>query len=706
MNSSCRWLAGLSIAALPLFVNLACGGGGGGSVLDPVPVQDFHLTASGLGAVPAGGGGTLVLAATRIGGHTTAIALSLVANAQGITATPSSIPAGQGNGTLPLTVPSNVAPGTYSLTIQGTDGVLTRQASFSLTVTSAQNAPTISSFAPGSGPVGTLVTLSGSRFLAVTGLRFGSTAAEFSVNAQGTELTTHVPSGAATGRIILVYPEGTAQTATDFVVTQPSVSVLVDPRTATVAAGAQATFAAQVTGSSNTSVTWSVVEPGGGAINPQGRYTAPQTAGTYHVRATSQADPSRNDEATVTVTGGGASGATVSWSVCPDGEYVWAAWQDGQGPWQRLLGTNHAYSFTVTNPEKLFSLAVAFQAPDGEVLVRIYHAASDEAFLHGFLTDCVGSGTPAGVSVQGTVTGYSEATEMASVSFGGGAAVNAGAYRVEPVAIPGTYDFAAWKSTRLVPFGTSISTRAILRRGIQLATGAPDPTNLAGADLGGAESFALSAHTATLTGLDPQEQVFGAATFSTQNGSSINLTGMALPAPGQTTIAFAGVPVSKQVSGEMHLLTAAAMKQTGANSAEYRGAWTWFAAPADRTLALPPAMAPAVTVAAATAPQVRLRTDWPAALPYNMHFLNYRQSDCKVGWEVTLSPRWYQLMPKGTYTLPDLSGVAGWNGAWALQTGLEVTWSVNGQQWDSLQNWPPAEGALVRTAQSLGAVTP
>jgi hypothetical protein len=61
-------------------------------------------------------------------------------------------------------------------------------------------------------------------------------------------------------------------------------------------------FTATVTGSNNKAVTWRVQEEeAGGAITPTGLYTPPlQKVGEYHVVATSQADPSKSDSATVT----------------------------------------------------------------------------------------------------------------------------------------------------------------------------------------------------------------------------------------------------------------------------------------------------------------------------------------------------------------------------------------------------------------------
>ena len=80
-----------------------------------------------------------------------------------------------------------------------------------------------------------------------------------------------------------------------------SIEVTVSPETANLATLGTQQFTATVTGTSNTAVTWSVVEPGGGSITQSGLYTAPGTAGTYHVKATSKADVVKSDTATVTV---------------------------------------------------------------------------------------------------------------------------------------------------------------------------------------------------------------------------------------------------------------------------------------------------------------------------------------------------------------------------------------------------------------------
>jgi hypothetical protein len=71
------------------------------------------------------------------------------------------------------------------------------------------------------------------------------------------------------------------------------------------------TFEATVSGTTNPGVTWSIDESSGGSISPEGSYVAPAAEGTFHVRATSQADPSQSTAATVTVSASAPVGVVI-----------------------------------------------------------------------------------------------------------------------------------------------------------------------------------------------------------------------------------------------------------------------------------------------------------------------------------------------------------------------------------------------------------
>lgn len=82
----------------------------------------------------------------------------------------------------------------------------------------------------------------------------------------------------------------------------PIVGVTVAPTSASLLAGDTKGFTATVTNAANTAVTWSVQEGApGGSISASGLYASPTAVGTFHVIATSQADPTKSASATVVV---------------------------------------------------------------------------------------------------------------------------------------------------------------------------------------------------------------------------------------------------------------------------------------------------------------------------------------------------------------------------------------------------------------------
>jgi Bacterial Ig-like domain (group 2) len=78
-------------------------------------------------------------------------------------------------------------------------------------------------------------------------------------------------------------------------------SVSLTPANATLALRGTQQFNAEVTGTLRTAVTWSVEPSGAGSVDANGLYAAPNTAGTFTVRATLQLDPTRSATATITV---------------------------------------------------------------------------------------------------------------------------------------------------------------------------------------------------------------------------------------------------------------------------------------------------------------------------------------------------------------------------------------------------------------------
>jgi hypothetical protein len=89
-------------------------------------------------------------------------------------------------------------------------------------VPSTTNAPTISSFAPASGPAGTSVVIMGTGFTGALSVKFnGVNASSFTVNSS-TQITTIVPASASSGLIAVTTPSGTGTSSVGFTVTATS----------------------------------------------------------------------------------------------------------------------------------------------------------------------------------------------------------------------------------------------------------------------------------------------------------------------------------------------------------------------------------------------------------------------------------------------------------------------------------------------------
>jgi hypothetical protein len=78
--------------------------------------------------------------------------------------------------------------------------------------------PTLTAFSPASGPVGTVVTLTGIGFTGTTAVSFNGVAAPNYTVVSATSLTVTVPLGATTGRIAVTAPTGTVSSSANFVV--------------------------------------------------------------------------------------------------------------------------------------------------------------------------------------------------------------------------------------------------------------------------------------------------------------------------------------------------------------------------------------------------------------------------------------------------------------------------------------------------------
>jgi hypothetical protein len=115
--------------------------------------------------------------------------------------------------TLVFTVPQGATSGTVTVTTPGG----TATSGSSVTVLPL---PTITGFTPGSGSIGTSVTVTGANLQGVVGVEIGSiVTVPISVAQDGSQITFTIPIGAQSGPIRVLASNGTATSTTGFVVT-------------------------------------------------------------------------------------------------------------------------------------------------------------------------------------------------------------------------------------------------------------------------------------------------------------------------------------------------------------------------------------------------------------------------------------------------------------------------------------------------------
>lgn len=104
-------------------------------------------------------------------------------------------------------------------------------------------APTITSFTPATGPIGTVVTITGTNFQtpAVSAVTFNGTTATFTV-VSDTSITATVPTGATDGPIAVTNADGTATSVTNFDVTPSPVPTITSFTPTTGAVGTVVTI--------------------------------------------------------------------------------------------------------------------------------------------------------------------------------------------------------------------------------------------------------------------------------------------------------------------------------------------------------------------------------------------------------------------------------------------------------------------------------
>lgn len=378
---------------------------------------------------------------------------------------------------------------------------------------------------------------------------------------------------------------------------------------------------------------------------------------------------------------------------CSSDVPVWIAYRNQGADWVRLTpNADGAVSFTATN-----DVALAFVRQDGaDYDTEIIFAANTELERISGVSCREESG---GKRLNGTVTGVvgSQASQIA-MSY-------------STVYLPATQTSFSLTNlperpldliaSRVNIVGTNQSAdRIIIRRNESLAHNATMP------ELDFTSPFAA---VPTAFGIDVAGIAFGDFAFLATTFVS------ALETP--HTLAYAepvgdgahtsvGVPLQDLLAGDYHDAFVVSIDEAGA----VRGVERFFLAPTNQILTLGGVMGSPTVTEAATTPYLRLRAQMTRALDYaramRAVYVQDQQAFSITRVSVTITSG-YEAADSWDATIPDLSGVSGWQNSWGLVAGGgAVDWdvSVYGGRPELLFGAPPGDGEVMRFASRQSSV--
>ncbi|MGQ9732983.1 MAG: hypothetical protein ACUVX8_17130, partial [Candidatus Zipacnadales bacterium] len=238
---------------------------------------------------------------------------------------------------------------------------------------------------------------------------------------------------------------------------------------------------------------------------------------------------------------------------------------------------------------------------------------------------------------------------------------------------PGTHDLAA---SLFTASSGERAERILLRRGVDI-----DTDTTLDIDFDSAEAFEPEVRTITSQGISGGEYGNIHVLFHTKGGTSLTIAQQWEMVP--ESFQFSAVPTTKQVDGDIHEVTLTAYSQPQQGQ---RTVIRFFKAPTDLTLVLPAPFGNVTVNLTPTTPYLRPTAIWEpyqGAMYYSIQYSSEivagarrtRQGPLSTVWTVYLSSGW--LGGGSTYTLPDLSGVTGWNDEWPLNSADSLWWMVS-----------------------------
>lgn len=398
----------------------------------------------------------------------------------------------------------------------------------------------------------------------------------------------------------------------------------------------------------------------GGAVAP-GTYTL-----TVRGTATGFADATTTFDLTVTSAPAGTE-ITVDFSVCAmEDRPVWVAIQDGlAGDWTRITGVGDVYSFTFT--EDVLGFAGVYVSGSQSDVSVDYFTASEAVVAS--TTDVCDDSAPTGKTVNGMAANV---VGLTNLSLGGalGIVVFDGAFNIAGVP-DGSVDLVGYSMN-----SGAGSDRMLIRRDQNIADGG----TLGTVDFT-ADGFDPESATITVGGLVGGESGSVSTSYATvSSGLACGIAPLGQDLLSGSSFTLSSAPASEQESDEYHL--AAVTTALGDATRQVREA---FSTLADRTIDLPPEIPePTITDITGGAGYLRLQAEFTLPADFNsLVFFDYYGATTSMTVFATANV----MSGAVTLAMPNFSGYAGWDDAWATgtgETGVEYVLAGTGNNGASL----------------------
>ena len=400
-------------------------------------------------------------------------------------------------------------------------------------------------------------------------------------------------------------------------------------------------------------------------------------------------------------------GGNVTFQFCGSegGVPIWAAFQDGNGPWTRVEPTGAEAKFQIDSDRG--GVAWVVTGAGGGTNLEVLYATRAELIEAGVerCDDRPGAGKTVTATLEGVSVANPFAPQFPYASLGGVVPFSEPQFGLTSVTFDGVpdgpVDLIAGRSTVGSLGQSATPDRMIVRRSLNPAPGSA----LAPLDFGGGDSFAPQVSPLTLTGVAGGEVVVQANLFRTANGF-----GPIAVALGITT-SWHGVPSARLEAGDLHVLSVTAASTTAL--APTRTTLRMIASPAAATVALGPVLTEPTVTSIITPSHRRARVEYPIQAQYDRHWIaDFTQvAGATIRDAQVLVTRGYHGSGTGTVSVevPDLSAVNGWTADWGFAGGAQVTWTLSAAGWvqpGGILLPPWQDGAEYLTASRMGTFNP